>query len=133
MGYIELKDSLLNMNNDVKYRLDKLRILLLGQDKNGTTIWNNGNVLRINIDQFEDIFKKMNADEMWKDIKEDHDKRSVYRYRESGIPNRHGHSNALPSYWAYGYQTIEAFMANISKEEWNDYYAKHKANGCCGL
>ena len=44
--------------------------------------------------------------------------------------NRHGHGNDFPSYFAYGYLSMEAMKVNVTREFWEDYNMKHCS--CCG-
>merc|ERR1719229_44553 len=51
-------------------------------------------------------------------------------YREQR-PNRHGHSNEKPSFFALGYEDISAYAASLSPQEWIEY-AKMRAE-CKGM
>ena len=56
-------------------------------------------------------------------------KESCYVYR-GRKPNRHGHGNDKPSFWAMGYQTLQEMIDNITDDEWTAYRKIH--NNCCG-
>lgn len=128
LGFIELKNSLENLNIDVPQRAKKLFVLYSGKDENENIIWNNGNVLRINISDKKDLFSQCDGINQFEALVEIF-KNSFHIYRD--LPNRHGHSNEKPSYWAMGYQTLEDMIKVISKEEWEEYKKIH--HNCCGV
>ena len=129
IGFTSLRDKLLDLNAEVKGRLNKLTVILLGRDQNNEKVWNNGNVLFNSLEPYEKLFNDMNQEERWTQIKAAHRSRRRHVYRDK--ENRHGHSNDLPSFWALGFRTVEDMVRVITKEEWEDYKSKHV--GCCGL
>eukprot|EP00768_Dysnectes_brevis_P001637 gnl/Dysnectes_brevis/1443_a1634_1915.p1 GENE.gnl/Dysnectes_brevis/1443_a1634_1915~~gnl/Dysnectes_brevis/1443_a1634_1915.p1 ORF type:complete len:1033 (-),score=454.95 gnl/Dysnectes_brevis/1443_a1634_1915:66-3164(-) len=52
-----------------------------------------------------------------------------HQYRE--LPNRHGHSNEKPSFWALGYLTITQYLDAVDLETARQYIAEH--SHCCGI
>ena len=135
LGFVILNQNLLDMGREVFGRIEKLKILLLGRDSvGGNIVWNNGNTLGVvGLRDYADLFKKLDCEKDWKPIAEEFAK-SIYMYRATGgidVPNRHGHSNGKPSYWAYGFETIEAFAKDKDTEEWNEYKRVH--HDCCGV
>lgn len=132
IGYIDLKTRLLDTTIMIPNRCDKLKILLMGRDNKDNIVWNNGNVLFTDLKEFANVFTKEGKDDEWKIIKEEYMKRKLHIYRgDTSKENRHGHSNDKPSYWAYGYQTIEDMAKNISVEDWQKYKTIHY--NCCGV
>ncbi|CAF1524088.1 unnamed protein product, partial [Adineta steineri] len=122
LGFIELKNKLLDLNENVPRRLDIIKIFLLGRDykQNDEPVWNNGNVLFTpDLRQFENIFNTLGFDGEWAKIKEEYMKRNLHVYRDGF--NRHGHGNTKPSYWAYGYMTLQMYKDTISPEEFQEY------------
>ena len=129
IGYNDLMNSLLDENiKDIPLRGEKLFILMTGRD-NSNVVWNGGNIIR----DFEKIkkaktFLSENLLNKFEEIK----KSAIHIYRGgSDMCNRHGHSNDLPSYWAYGYQSVYEMSLNECKTFMEDYYKNHI--GCCGL
>jgi uncharacterized protein YegL len=105
MGNIELKQSLLDLNNNIPDRIGKLKILLLGRDDKDNIVWNNGNVLFTQLAEFETIFTKLGQTDQWNAVKDEYKKRNRHIYRD--LVNRHGHSNEKPSFYGFGHKTLE--------------------------
>ena len=130
IGYNELINSLLDANNqNIPKRNEKLFILLTGRNVELEIVWNKGNIIReVNkIKRAKNIFTQDLIEKFDKNRKE-----NVYLYRGGADKcNRHGHSNDLPSYWDYGYQSVYEMSLNENASFINDYYANHI--GCCGL
>ena len=105
LGFVELKDKLLDLNEKVPRRLDIIKVFLLGRDykKDDEPVWNNGNVLFTpNLTDFEKVFVSLGFTNEWEKIKDEYMKRNLYIYRDGF--NRHGHGNTKPSYlgiWIY--------------------------------
>ncbi|CAF0807666.1 unnamed protein product [Adineta ricciae] len=132
LGYAELKNRCLDLNEQVPRRLDILKVILLGRDykNNDEPVWNNGNALFTSkLAEFEHVFVTLGYAEEWALIKAEHMKRNLYTYRDGF--NRHGHGNTKPSYWAYGYMTLQLYKENISCEDFEEYCKIH--HNCCGV
>jgi hypothetical protein len=132
LGFVELKDKLLDWNEKIPRRLDIIKVLLLGRDykQNDEPVWNNGNVLFTpNLGDFERIFVSAGYADEWEKIKEEYMKRNLHIYRDGF--NRHGHGNTKPSYWAYGYMTLQLYKDNIPAEIFKEYCQIH--HDCCGV
>ena len=129
IGYNDLMNSLLDENiKDIKYRAEKLFILTTGRD-NKDVVWNEGNILR-DLDKINKV-KSFLSEKLLKKF-EEMKINSIYKYRGgSDMCNRHGHSNDLPSYWAYGYQSVYEMSLHENESFMDDYYKNHI--GCCGL
>ncbi len=131
-GFVDLKDKLFNSKIHVPDRFNKIFALCTAKDSTGTEIWNNSNLLRINVNSMEPIFKEFDELERFEELREIYKKNPTHIYRGGeGSANRHGHSNDKPSFWAYGYQTLEAMINNISDDEWLEYKKEH--HNCCGI
>ena len=105
----------------------KLSILFLGtyEDK---IIWNGGNSLRVVLSNYKEMFKNLNLLDTYKYIKSH--MRSSLKHIYRSLPNRQGHSNDFPSFYAFGYLSMEAMKANVTKEFWDNYNREH--HNCCG-
>lgn len=57
--------------------------------------------------------------------------KSKFRYIYRNLPNRHGHSNEKPSFWALGFSSIEEMFKIVSNEKVENYKKIH--TNCCGL
>jgi hypothetical protein len=129
IGYIPLKESLLDLTKEVPIRAEKLCILLLGTDSKDNIVWNNGNAIRVDLTAFEICFAEMGKEHWFEGIKEIYKKKKLHVYRD--LPNRHGHDNDKPSYWAFGYAELKNLYETVSEEEWKQYCSIH--NDCCGV
>ncbi|CAF1283955.1 unnamed protein product [Rotaria sordida] len=132
LGFIELKDKLLNLNEKIPRRLDIIKVFLLGRDykNNDEPVWNNGNVLfTSNFNDFEQIFITLGYVNEWEKIKTEYFKRNLHIYRDGF--NRHGHGNTKPSYWAYGFMTLQLYKDHVSAEIFKEYCEIH--HDCCGV
>ena len=130
LGFADLKAKLMDLSQAVPLRLDKLRILLLGRDVHDNKIWNHGNVLMTKLAEIEPIFAQLGGLSMWDGIKDEYKKRRRHTYPRNK-PNRSGHSNDKPSFYALGYLTLAEMINAVSEEEWEAYKAEHK--NCCGI
>lgn len=129
LGYEDLRNAFLDTNMKFPYRIDKLMIFLTGKDESDKIVWNNGNVIRNALKDFDEVYRKEGAIEEFGVLKEYYRKNNLHIYRP--MSNRHGHSNDKPSFWALGYKTIGEMASSVSKEEWDEYKGIHI--GCCGL
>lgn len=106
-GYTQLLGSLQG-SYGVGVQSGKIAVLILGRtlDDLDTPVWNKGNILRERFGLWECHF----SPQQWLAIMDF--KRSNFRhaYRLSGEPNRYGHSNSLPSWWARGYANPKEFF-----------------------
>ncbi|ORY32426.1 hypothetical protein BCR33DRAFT_771424 [Rhizoclosmatium globosum] len=140
-GFTELMDRLLNVSGpEVPLQVAKVWVLLLGckpanKKKNetvGPAVWNGGNVLGfVELDKFKAVFVHYGKATEWDSAAAEYKARRLYQYRSSSHPNRHGHFNDKPSYWALGYASLSDMKASVSKEEFARYVEAHA--GCCGL
>ena len=131
IGYNDFINKLLDLkNNNIPLRNDKLFIMLTGQNQKSESVWNQGNFLR-DLDKINKA-KKILDGEMLEKYNEMRKTSGIHIYRGGACKcNRHGHSNDLPSYWAYGYQSVSE-MASIEDSSFmQNYYKNHI--GCCGL
>jgi len=126
LGYIALQDELLN-NSNIQCHHDKLEILFLGKHKD-QIIWNNGNVLRVMIDKYQENFELLGLTDTFNSIKKELQTSIKHIYRT--LPNRQGHSNNKPSYYAYGYKSMNEMKENVGNEFWIEYNKIHR--NCCG-
>ncbi|AYV83841.1 MAG: hypothetical protein Hyperionvirus12_38 [Hyperionvirus sp.] len=130
LGYNDLKMCLLNMKIDVPERLGKLKVLLLGRDDKDKIVWNNGNTLAVDLKEFKDVIVQLAGEEGWMGVYDEYAVRNVHIYR-LGKANRHSHCNEKPSYWAFGFLTIDAYARSITHEAWLEYKKIH--HDCCGV
>jgi len=132
-GVNDIKEALLDVTRNVEDRFKKMWIYMMGKNLNNEPVWNNGNPVRITVlDRFEATFNHFHKEELWAKLFPIYKKNSVHVYRGGAEnSNRHGHSNDLPSYWAYGYKTLDEMYYKCTKQEWQDYICQHTK--CCGL
>ncbi len=100
----DIVDLLKNMEyTDIEDRAEKCCLLMTGESKKGLYIWNNGNVVRKITKDCEEIYRNCGRGDEWESIAEKiFDKSGFHIYRESDLPNSHGHCNSNPSGWALG-------------------------------
>ena len=131
IGYNDLINLLLDPNNkNIPKRNEKLFILLTGKNEKTENVWNQGNMIR-DLDKINKAKKLFSQDliEKYDDIRKTC---GIHIYRGGADKcNRQGHSNDLPSYWAYGYQSVSEMSKNENESFMSNYYANHI--GCCGL
>jgi len=131
LGFVELKDSLFNSDTFVPLRVEKLRILILGVDKDDIVIWNKGNILRKSLNVLAEQFNKLGLIDEWNKLYEIYKTKNIHVYRDSDLPNRHSHFNGKSSFWAYGYKNLREYFSNITQDEKDQYAEVHWE--CCGL
>ena len=134
LGYSKLRDALLDTSKKVVLRGEKIWILLFGRDINDNIVWNNGNISRISLNDIEKALEH-EAYDIWIKLKTIYMKTNIWVYRKdvcgSDFPNRHGHCNSKPSYWAYGYNSLSEFRSNVTNDIWEIYITTHY--NCCGV
>lgn len=127
LGYNILLEKLCKKEVDVPLRFYKLLCLATGKDDENYIVWNKGNSIRD-----RSFLKKLNgclSKEEIGQIKLKLMKMSLHIYRD--LPNRQGHSNEKPSYWALGYMTLDIMFADVTDEEIEKYRKLH--SNCCGI
>jgi len=129
LGYTELKNNLTNQSLDVPERLKKIVVLFTSKDFDGNVIWNNGNPIRIKVKDYECLFNKYGGTDELQILKDVYSKHPQHIYRDK--PNRHTHCNDKPSYWAFGWNTLEDMIDEVSPVEWEEYKQIH--TNCCGI
>ena len=91
--------------------LDKLWVLALGRDLDGNIVWLQGNPMRSGeLSDIKQHFLKMGATAMWDRLHAVQQENCCWSYRASDIPNRHGHCNSFPSWWALGYSSLDLYQ-----------------------
>lgn len=130
LGYADLKQKLVDTSLNVPLRAEAIAIFLLGRDRAGEPVWNNGGVNFVyNLKDFSRVFKLLGKEARWEEIHKEYKERGLHVYRE--LMNRHGHGNPKPSYWAFGYPTLEHYRNDIAEEEFAKYCREHSE--CCGV
>lgn len=131
-GFKDLKTKLADMKEDVPLRADIIRLFLLGRDHldQDNIVWNNGGVTFVtNMSEFAKIFETLGRSDEWNVIFGEYKDRGVHLYRTK--VNHHGHSNEKPSYYAFGYPTLQHFKNDVTEEEFKKYCSVHV--NCCGV
>lgn len=132
LGYSDLKKTLTDLNNgkSVPLRTEIIKVFLLCRDSKNEPVWNNGGINFVyNLTDFGNVFKEMNKSEEWELIFKEYKERGLHIYRE--LMNRHGHGNSKPSYWAFGYPTLQHYKDDVSEEDFKKYCEVHAK--CCGV
>ena len=135
LGFIELKNLILNTENCFPLRKEAIKIFLLACDFDDgcVPLFNDGKTAAIgDIDLFQKVFIETCGGtlEEWDAILVEYKIRCIHAYRE-GKANRHGHHNMKPSFWALGYMTLAAFAKDHNQDEFMEYCRIH--HDCCGV
>ena len=125
-GYVKLKNRLSNSIEEIPELLKKIAILVTGHYKE-KIVFNNGNCIR-DISNFKTTVCKIDKN-YWEKLVAY--VKSKFRYIYRNLPNRHGHSNEKPSFWALGFSSIEEMFKIVSNEKVENYKKIH--TNCCGL
>ena len=124
-GVLDFKLKLLS-NEDMPLKNEKIIAFMTGA-LHGSKVWNKGEAYRPCFPEFKQYFNKQGKIEIYKNIiKNCH---SLHIYRE--LPNRQGHSNEKPSYWAYGYDSLAQYFNACDENQIEQYKSVHQ--GCCGV
>lgn len=116
-------------------RTEKLRLLILGRknDADKTPVWNNGFILLDHpLQKASQFFYDADIRGEWIQICEEFAaQRKTFEYRPTDLANRHSHHLSHKSYFGLGYDSLAAYKAAVSAEEYAKYCEEHK--DCCGL
>lgn len=130
-GASDLAKALLSPELTVPCRAEKLHIFLLGctYDDEPALVWNAGNVYKMDYKRLLLAIGTLGLEQRLEATLRTYKDRAVHLYRSE--INRHKHSNANPSYWAYGYKNLGAYFEAITKELQLEYCKTH--THCCGI
>eukprot|EP00475_Leptophrys_vorax_P014290 TRINITY_DN20684_c0_g2_i1.p1 TRINITY_DN20684_c0_g2~~TRINITY_DN20684_c0_g2_i1.p1 ORF type:complete len:549 (+),score=141.91 TRINITY_DN20684_c0_g2_i1:23-1648(+) len=131
LGFTVFHNILLDKSQVVPLRGEKLMVWVSGRNLNGESVWNGGNVLRVPKLPIKHFMLEIGEADGWAALNDRLVNRSVHTYRNPPLPNRHGHWDQLPSYWAIGFATLRQYFEVASEEEREAYKASHVS--CCGL
>ena len=118
-------------------RLEKLCVLYTGRalatiaDVRATPVWGTG-MFEPRDEAWDELRAFLNIVDppggLWASLRLARDRRRPHTYRAA--PNRHGHSNERPSFYGYGYKTMEEFRRDAEPSVIAQYFATHTR--CCG-
>ena len=115
-------------------RLVKLAVLICGRDisnEKAGPVWANGNFYKGEWEKFESLFCPKAA-KAWEKLQKFHAKYGLYKYPKGGDKNRHGHSDAFPSFFALGFKSLYDMQQKASPEAFAKYLREHCGEkGCC--
>uniref|UniRef100_A0A0G4H0L6 VWFA domain-containing protein n=1 Tax=Chromera velia CCMP2878 TaxID=1169474 RepID=A0A0G4H0L6_9ALVE len=127
-GFASLMGALRDMKRtDMVLRESKFASLILGNDGKGKDIFNQGRVTRVSAEVRALVLG--GKPHILKYVEAELKKRVSHIYRSA--PNRNGHSNEKPSFFALGYETLAECLQNLSEDARAEYYREH--TNCCGL
>eukprot|EP00929_Paragymnodinium_shiwhaense_P015123 TRINITY_DN12314_c0_g1_i2.p1 TRINITY_DN12314_c0_g1~~TRINITY_DN12314_c0_g1_i2.p1 ORF type:complete len:1116 (-),score=288.73 TRINITY_DN12314_c0_g1_i2:433-3780(-) len=131
-GCLELHAALMDKKLSVAKRAEKLYVFYTGEDLNDPekAVWNGGNGYRTSTKPLQQLLESLEETAMWERIRKRYETKISHVYR-SGACNRHGHSNDLPSYFAYGHDILLSFVCISTEEVWLEYQKLHP--NCCGI
>ncbi|KAL7541001.1 hypothetical protein ACHAXR_010544 [Thalassiosira sp. AJA248-18] len=118
-------------SSDPPLRFRKMWVCLLGRNMEGDPCWNDGNCLVGDLSKYNDVFHEAGETKMWKKLVDVRAKFPLHQYRD--LPNRHGHSNDFPSFYYWGYESLDKFKEGVDDATFREYCAAHAKRGCCGL
>ena len=127
LGFDEIINNFGNKDKDIKFRKEKIFILLTGKDEKDNQIWNDKNKIK-SLKTYYPLKNVLDTKE-WGELIKTMKKRGIHIYRNT--KNRQGHCNGHESYWAKGFNSIQEMMSCITKEEYEKYVFEHQ--NCCGF
>jgi len=132
-GCLELHAALMDKEQAVVERALKLKVFYTGEDAEQKAVWNGGNMYRTSTKPLQELLSSLGEDAVWTQIQQLYtDKVShVYRDNQCNGCNRHGHSNELASYFAFGHDHLLSFIGAVTDEAWSEYQKEHST--CCGV
>jgi len=129
---MELHSALLDQAQIVVKRAEKLYVFYTGEDIHEKPVWNGGNLYRTDTNPVRQLLSSMNEEATWDKIQGRYQSKGSHVYRDNERQsNRHGHSNNLPSYFAFGHNALAEYVNIVSSETWEAYKENHK--NCCGV
>lgn len=131
LGFVELRDKLFDPQVNVPVRGQKLWVFIIGSTPSDELVWNNGNVVRMNLFELSETFARLGLSNIWERMEEVYKGKCKHVYRSPEKPNRHTHCNSKVSYWAMGFPTVGEYFRNITKEQQEEYKKIH--THCCGI
>jgi hypothetical protein len=131
-GCLDLHDALMDTSRSVMKRSLKLEVFYTGEDVHQKPVWNSGNVYRAATAPLQHLLTSLGSESIWNSIQETYSRKISHVYRDGMCRcNRHGHSNDLPSFFAFGYDCLTSFVGSVCPEVWSEYRSKHQ--NCCGV
>ena len=124
-GLVDLKNRLFS-NEKFPLKLKKIIIFMSGRIKE-EKVWNKGEVYRPCLEEAKEYFTKIGKIDVYNEVMKKC--KCAHIYRE--LPNRQGHSNEKPSYFAFGYGTLSSYFKDCNKENIEQYKKIHC--DCCGV
>ena len=124
-GLVDLKNRLLS-DEKIPLKIKKIAVFMSGRIKD-EKVWNKGEAYRSCFPEFKEYFTKIGKIALYQEIAKKCN--CIHIYREK--PNRQGHSNEKPSYWANGYDTLSEYFKSLNKEGIEQYKKIHY--NCCGV
>lgn len=132
MGASQLHAALLSPGVEVPVRGQKLWTWLSGTDRHNTVVWNGGNMMRTPLRPLREALAGLGKTRLLAALEKAYKTRRSHVYRGgAGEANRQGHSNDMPSYFAFGHLSLEAFARTLDSAGWAEYAREHCA--CCGV
>lgn len=131
-GCTEMHEALMDSRRHVAKRAQKLQVFYTGENAEGEAVWNGGNMLRASTHPLQELLISLGEETIWKAIQEKYSTKiaHVYRGGKCGC-NRHGHSNDLPSFFAFGHDALVSYICSMTSGAWAEYQAQHPT--CCGV
>ena len=124
-GVLDLKNKLLS-DEEFPIKIKKIVVFMSGHIKD-EKVWNKGEAYRPCFPECKEYFNRIGKGELYMEIiKKCH---CVHIYRD--LPNRQGHSNEKPSYWACGFDTLSAYFKASDESQIQQYKTLHY--NCCGV
>ena len=124
-GLVDLKNILFS-NEKFPLKLKKIIIFMSGRIKE-EKVWNKGEVYRPCLEEAKEYFTKIGKIDVYNEVMKKC--KCAHIYRE--LPNRQGHSNEKPSYWACGFDTLSAYFKASDESQIQQYKTIHY--NCCGV
>lgn len=131
-GFAKLHDALMDLSLNVPKRAAKLYVIYSGTcPVSNDPVFNGGNLYRTNWEPLKALLLSGNNGDVWSRLQKELETRGHCYRGGSDQCNRHGHSNDLPSYYAFGCLSLESFREMVDNNAWEKYTIEHAS--CCGV
>lgn len=131
-GCLKLHESLLDKSLEVPKRAQKLQVFYTGEDTEEKPVWNGGNMFKTVMEPLRQLLADIGEESTFERIQERGKVKRSHVYRGGKCNcNRKGHSNDLPSFFAFGHDLLASYHQAVTAEAWADYQKDHAM--CCGM
>jgi len=131
-GFVKLHEQLMDLTRRVPVRAAKLYTVYSGTcPSTNEAVFNGGNLYRTDWEPLRALLAGLGEAGVWDRLQNELKTRGHCYRGGSDQANRHGHSNDLPSYYAFGCLSLESYHQMVDERTWEKYTLDHAE--CCGV